>query len=773
MRAVWRVAQRAVRRRRLQTFVIGLVVLFSTASIVVALALLAALSAPFDRAFAATRGAHVVASFDLGRVSLDQLAGAGGTAGPYATTTVDLPESVLAPGVRPGPITVAGRDDPGGPADELDLWWGRWPTGDGEIVLNAMPPANPDFEPAIGGTISHGGRSLTIVGLAYSVSHSAGGWVTTAQMAAFEPTGAQVLYRWTGDVSTQAALDSRVAAATAGLPAGALADAQSYLVLRTTAASGPGRYLPFLAIFGVLGLAVAVLIVTNVVSGAVVSGFRHIGVLKSLGFTPRQVVAVYLLMAGLPALAGVLPGVAVGYPLAEAMLDDAFSGAGLGRVTVALWPVLVALFGMLAVVLLAALVPALRSHRIPAAEAISAGSAPRAGRALHTQRRLAGTRLPRSVSLGLGLPFSRPGRTALTAAAVVLGVTTVTFAAGVAASLGRFADARDNSESVQVEVLPGLEKFGEPKPQGNPAATRQMLTSLTGTTGVTAVTDVTVPVAGSTAPVRLQVFDGDYSALGYQDQLVRGHWLAGPGDTVVTSAFLRGRGADLGDTVTLQRDGRRAELTIVGEVMGDDPDEAYAEWAAVQPLTPGAPFGGDLVRYLVRLAPATDVEAYLAAVRQADPGLMPVDNSRGANEFIVTVVSISVVLTVMLSIVAALGVFQTVVLNTHERRRDLGMLKSIGMTPRQVTAMMVTSMAMLGALGGLLGIAVGMVAHKVSVPLVAAAAGTDIPASMMTVWQWPVLLPLLGSGLAIAVLGALLPARSAGRLPVAAALRSE
>jgi putative ABC transport system permease protein len=343
----------------------------------------------------------------------------------------------------------------------------------------------------------------------------------------------------------------------------------------------------------------------------------------------------------------------------------------------------------------------------------------------------------------------------------------------VAASLGRFADARDNSESVQVEVLPGLERLGEPKPQGDAAATRRMLASLPGTAGVTAVTDVPVPVAGSTAPVRLQVFDGDHSALGYQDQLVQGRWLAGPGDIVVTSAFLRGRGAGLGDTVTLHRDGVRSGLTIVGEVMGDDPDEAFAEWAAVQRLAPGATFDGDLVRYLVRLAPATDVETYLAAVRQAGPGLMPVANDRGTNEFVVTVVSISVVLTVMLSIVAALGVFQTVVLNTHERRRDLGMLKSIGMTPRQVTAMMVTSMAMLGALGGLLGIAAGMVAHGISVPLVAAAAGTDIPATMMTVWRWPLLLPLLVAGLAIAVLGALLPARSAGRLPVAEALRSE
>ena len=58
-------------------------------------------------------------------------------------------------------------------------------------------------------------------------------------------------------------------------------------------------------VFGWLGLAVAVLIVANVVSGAVVAGFRHIGVLKALGFTPAQVMAVYLTMVSVPAIVGV------------------------------------------------------------------------------------------------------------------------------------------------------------------------------------------------------------------------------------------------------------------------------------------------------------------------------------------------------------------------------------------------------------------------------------------------------------------------------------
>ena len=73
MIAVWRASRAAVRRRRVQTFVIGLVVLLSTTTIVVALTLLDASSAPFDRAFAAHRGAHAIAGYDRGAVTDEYL----------------------------------------------------------------------------------------------------------------------------------------------------------------------------------------------------------------------------------------------------------------------------------------------------------------------------------------------------------------------------------------------------------------------------------------------------------------------------------------------------------------------------------------------------------------------------------------------------------------------------------------------------------------------------------------------------------------------------
>ena len=78
---VTRVTVGGLARRRVQTIVIGLVLLVSTGACVLALALVADSSTPFDRAFAAQRGAHVIAVVDPARATAAELAATGRLAG--------------------------------------------------------------------------------------------------------------------------------------------------------------------------------------------------------------------------------------------------------------------------------------------------------------------------------------------------------------------------------------------------------------------------------------------------------------------------------------------------------------------------------------------------------------------------------------------------------------------------------------------------------------------------------------------------------------------
>ncbi|WP_431041732.1 FtsX-like permease family protein [Streptomyces sp. P1-3] len=777
MSAVWQAARAAVRRRRLQTAVIGLVVLLSSATMVIAMGLLDSTSRPFDRAFGKQRGAHAVAAFDSGKVSADQLtatarkSGVEAAAGPFEQASVS-PARGSVPFLV-GPLTVVGRADAGGPVDKVRVWDGRWADKPGEIVVNLSPPANGGGSPIpLGGkVVTPEGTKLTIVGFAYTMSRTADAWVVPEQMTAMHPTARQMLYRFSS-ASTKADVGHGIEKATAGLPRSSLVATQSYLTVKKDVASGPGVYVPFLMVFGILGLIVSAVIVANVISGAVVSGFRHIGVLKSLGFTPRQVVGIYLLMVSLPAVIGCALGTLGGVLAMDPLLNSAFQGTDmdLSEVSVSWWVPVAALVGMPLLVVLAAGVPAMRAHRLSAAEAISAGSAPRRGRGLRIQRRLSGSPLPRPVSLGLGQPFARPGRAAMTLVAVLLGVTTATFATGLASTVSKFGKATTPSSAAQLVVQPGQPQFGQKAPKLDDARTEKTLRALPGTKNVTVDVHVPVAITGS-KKVDAEFWRGDTSTLDFTDQIVKGHWIEGPQQVAASTAFLHARGLHVGDRLTMEVGGKSTRVTVVASLMSHG-DLLYADWRALSAMDVDLKQVNSRFQYLVQVNSGTDVSQFSKAVRSADPGLYPRPNDVSAT-FTTSVVSLSVVLTLMLAIVAGLGVFNTVVLNTRERRRDLGTLQSLGMTPRQVIGMTVTSMAAVGAIGGLVGLPLGVLAHRAIVPIVGDVAKVDLPARMMDVWQAPVLLLLGLTGIVIAVLGAFFPARSTTRMATAEALRSE
>ncbi|MFF5256954.1 FtsX-like permease family protein [Streptomyces leeuwenhoekii] len=361
------------------------------------------------------------------------------------------------------------------------------------------------------------------------MSKSASAWVSPEQMAALHPTSAQMLYRFT-DSSTEDRLNASLARATTGLPKGSLTGAQTYLTLKQAFSALADSYLPFMTLFGVLGLLVSALIVGNVVSGAVVSGYRHVGVLKALGFTPNQVVAVYLTMLSVPAVVGCVLGTLAGNALAGPILKVAFTGIDVGRASVgeiSPWVSVACLVGIPALVLLAALVPALRARRLPAAEAISAGGGPRAGRGLRVQRMLGATRLPRPVSLGLGQPFARPSRTLLTMAAIVLGVTTVTLSTGLTSTMVAYGNVGREDGGARIHVTTGGSGNDRTPPRLSDPQIEKRLRSLPGVEGVRARALSQVAFTTHRSPVRrrgsviVQHSTGRNSFRGHQGRAAR------------------------------------------------------------------------------------------------------------------------------------------------------------------------------------------------------------------------------------------------------------
>jgi putative ABC transport system permease protein len=782
MRAVRTALRGGLAGRRLQAWAIAVIMLATCAASTLAAGLLADSNGPFDHAFAAQHGADATVIVNPRKIpagklaATARLAGVTAASGPFAeaavTATAAMPGTPG--GVRLPPLTLAGRSSPGGPVDDIVLSSGHWPAAAGQVVLSSSSSGP---QPRIGQVITltgvPGSPPLTVVGVGTSATGTAGGWVLPAQITALGvPLTEQMLYRF-ASAGSDKAVNAGIAAVRRALPAGTVLGTQSWLTARAQETRNIAPWVPFLVTFGVIGLVMSVLIVVNVVSGAVSAGTRRIGVLKSVGFTPAQVVLAYVLQITVPAVVGVVAGAVTGNLLAVAVLGQTSQVFGVAPQSIPLWVDLTVPSAMLGLAAIAALAPASRAGRLSAIQAIATGQAPRPSRGYAALRLLGRVRvLPRPVTVGLAGPFARPGRTLVTFAAILSGAIAVTFGVGLGASLNRVAVDTSLASTEQVQV--GLPWAAGAGGQGGlpPVAVQEStaaaaIRSQPGTLHYVAEADDQLSVAGMTGTAAVTAFGGNAGWIGYL--LTSGHWY-GTGGAVVNTAFLDATGRQVGDTFTLSGDGRSSTLTITGAFF--DPGSSAAVLTNLTSVAALDPSGLSPQQYDVGLRPGVNAQDYANAVA-ATLGQGYPAGPVGGGPLLNVINVLTGILTLLLVTVAGLGTANTVVLMTCERVHDLGVFKAIGMTPAQTITMVVTTVAATGLAAGLIAVPAGVALQHAILPIMGNGADTAVPAAIYNVYSPAELVLLTLAGPAIAVASALAPAGWAARTRTALALRAE
>jgi putative ABC transport system permease protein len=194
------------------------------------------------------------------------------------------------------------------------------------------------------------------------------------------------------------------------------------------------------------------------------------------------------------------------------------------------------------------------------------------------------------------------------------------------------------------------------------------------------------------------------------------------------------------------------------------------DWRTVASADPSLAQPG---QYDVGLRPGTSASAYAQALGNRLGSSRGVSlNSRNA-QVVDLMLGLIGALTLMLAVVAGLGVLNTVVLTTRERVHDLGVFKAVGMTPRQTIAMVLCWVAGAGLVAGVIAVPAGIVVHNHVLPVMASSANLGLPASYLHVYAVWEMIALALAGLAIAAAGALLPAGWAAGIRTASAVRAE
>ena len=588
------------------------------------------------------------------------------------------------------------------------------------------------------------------------------------------------------------------------------------------------------ALLAMAGAAVLVgaFIIFNTFSITVAQRMREFAMLRALGATRRQVLLVVTGEALLLAVVATAVGFAAGIGIAAGLgaLFDVV-GFGIPRADVELKSRTVAIGAVvgIAVTAMAALAPAVRATRVAPVAAMSGveerpsqrGRRRRAtatvillvlGLALTAQGLFGGGAATSKLSaLGagavaifvgvamsaryyvrplasvIGLPVEKafktpgrlarenamrnPARTAITSAALMVGLALVVFVAVFTAGLkSSFGDQID--ELVKADVFVTSENFG-------PISDRAV-ESVAETEGVEATIGVLfeqLEVDGEKSNIVYDVVIGaDPDALG---EVYEFDWIEGDdslledltiGETLIEEQFAKAHDIAVGESYdVLTPSGREGELTAIG--IYRDPTILQGSIASPETLAGISP-ARDSMMALVAIAEEADavvVQDELEKALEPFPSVTVESKAQfqeTTTEQLDQIVYLLYALLAMSVVISLFGIANSLFLSIYERTREIGILRAIGTTSNQVKRVIRYESVITAVIGGLLGIAVGIVfALLATASLSEFGLAVRIPAGQLAVF--------LVIAILVGVIGAIAPSRRAARIDVLAAIHEE
>ncbi len=556
--------------------------------------------------------------------------------------------------------------------------------------------------------------------------------------------------------------------------------------LRDFMTSDNRLYVVLLSVFSGFALLAAMLVIANAIAGRVLAQIRAIGLLKAIGVTPGGILALYLgehLAIGLVAAA---VGLVIGAQIAPAFQNELATLLTTTPVSPyapgALLGVLLAIEGAVA---LATIVPALRGARVSTVQAITVGFARTHRRGSRLARLSAWLRLPVAATLGLKDAFARPVRTWVTVASLALTVMTLVVSIGLERTLEDVLDHPEHwgmpynltvASDTMAASDPRFQQFDQaiagPAVSSDPMPASEVRALLAAEPQVRTVVGrrwVAARSAGSAADFTAFALDGEIQTLA--SSVIEGRLFAGAGEAIVGQALMDALGVRVGDPLRLLVDGKPLDLTVVGRIVELDHD-GKAVLFGLDTYRAQIDPAAEPTEFLVRTASGAFLPGVMNRLRSASGGRMDAwPQDLGAEDDVAKIRAILVVLNLALVAIAVVNLLSTTMLGVRERFRDLGILKAVGLTPRQVIGGVLVGVGAVAVVAVVAGIPLGLAATRGLYDELGRQTGNGVGLGVMPGWlDLAALLPVV---VVLALLGGIVPARRAAGLRVADALRYE
>jgi putative ABC transport system permease protein len=367
----------------------------------------------------------------------------------------------------------------------------------------------------------------------------------------------------------------------------------------------------------------------------------------------------------------------------------------------------------------------------------------------------------------------QPGRTMVTAAALTVGLALVAFVSVLAASFkATINHAVDRSFAGNLIV----ENSQSGNEQGIPPGVAAAVRKVPGVAEVTAVAFTVGRPSGSNSNEAVSGVEPASFGKAYRLEWKHGSQATLTGlvgtEAIVTDGFAESRHLAVGRAFTLLTPtGRHLRLTVVG-VIKENAELLGA--VTIDRALAASAFGQreDGVDFVTYAAGASDMQVQ-PQVNRLLAASYPQVRSRTAAQFkqdlagqINNLLTLIYVLLALSVIVSLFGIVNTLILSIYERTHELGMMRAIGTSRRQVRQMIRYESVITALIGGVLGLALGIIGALIT---------SIFLSGEGYVQAWPIgtLIVLLFAAALAGVLAAALPARRAANLDMLQAISAE
>ncbi|MGW1986245.1 FtsX-like permease family protein [Streptomyces collinus] len=749
MRATLRWAHSDLRTHRGEALFITLATAGIVASLLLAAALFGYATNPWQRTFTEAHGAHVwihtAASTDVRELA--RLDGVESVAGPYRTEST----TVTARGTRAA-VELRGTPDlptVGRPLVTVGHWLD--PAEPDGVVLESRLARALLAEPGDTLTLPGSARTLTVEGIADSAEPGYNPGTQPGLVWALPPAVRADAGRVTGlRLKDPGDTDYAVQRAVTVLGAGTVGEVSTWQQERA-AAQGENRLLgQVLGLFGLGALAAAGFAVHGAIGTRIRGHLRDISVLKAIGFTPGQVVRIFLLQhlafAALGAVAAAALTEGLGNRVPGRLGDAVGVWQGLPGHTVTLSAVPV---GAVLFIGVTTGLAAWRAGRVPPVP-VPRPAAPAGGRLTAVARSALGLRLPAALVLGCHKAFAGRGRSLAGVARLTLPLLLMVVAMSAWTTLDRF-----HSSPGRVG-LPAALSVRSDGALGD-AGVRALLAADPGVGAAYPGVELAALLPGQTGTVALRGLGT--RAHPYPYTLAEGRAARGPDEAVAGQGMLDLVHARVGDWVRitvgerpqiLHIVGRSIEPQNAGRVVTTSLDTLRENDAHLSPAF-----------YQLRLRPGADPRRVASALTRAGHGHLDVHPVTNPADGLSPLRGVVTALIAVLALIGLVELLTAIGGTVRESERDVLALRAIGMSPRQITAITVTATTCTALAAAVAATVLGLpLAHR----LIDAQGGSSGIGAGIAQSPSLALLLLLGTG---AVLGAAalsaLPASRAAR----------